>query len=83
MDVPLTPEEAFGSVLARLRKAKGLSQQALAFESGLDRTFIARMETGQRQPGLASVFRLAEALGVSSSQLIREVEQAIDANPED
>lgn len=83
MDTPLTPAEAFGSVLVRFRKVRGLSQEALAFESGLDRTFIARIETGNRQPGLTSILRLAKALDVSSSQLMAEVEQATNADSED
>jgi transcriptional regulator with XRE-family HTH domain len=65
---------AFGQVLRELRQRKGLSQEKLALECGLDRTFVSLLERGQRQPTLSSLFALAEALDVSASELVRKVE---------
>lgn len=70
----MEPEIAFGKVLQDCRRAKGLSQERLAAESRLDRTFISLLERGQRQPSLSTLLRLAAALGVSASELVRKVE---------
>lgn len=74
----MTPEKAFGKVLQRFRKAKGLSQEELSFRSQLDRTFISRLEGGLRQPTISTIIRLAEALGVSASSIVAEVEYTLN-----
>lgn len=66
--------EAFGRTLRRYRKAKGWSQEQLALESGHQRVFISWLETGSKQPTITTVFRLAEALDVDPSELIRSVQ---------
>ena len=48
----------------------GWSQEALAFESGLLRTFVAHVERGLRYPALDYVERLAVALGVETYELL-------------
>ena len=60
----MQPEQAFGIVLRDLRHARSLSQEALALESDLDRTFISLMERGLRQPSLTTVLQLSGPLGV-------------------
>ena len=79
----MTPEKAFSKVLQRLRKAKGLSQEELSFRSQLDRTFISRLEGGLRQPTISTIIRLAEALGVSASSIVAEVEDALNEDQQD
>ncbi|MCU7907156.1 MAG: helix-turn-helix domain-containing protein [Candidatus Thiodiazotropha sp. (ex Epidulcina cf. delphinae)] len=56
----MKPEEAFGDVLRELRNKKNISQETLALESELDRTFISLMERGLRQPSLTTILLLAE-----------------------
>lgn len=51
--------------LVRLRALRGWSQEALAHESGLHRTFIAHVERQVRNASIDNVERLADALGVS------------------
>jgi transcriptional regulator with XRE-family HTH domain len=70
----VTAEIAFGEVLRRHRKHRGLSQERLAQLSGLDRTFVSLLERGGRQPSLSTLLRVAAALGVRASDLVREVE---------
>lgn len=60
-----TPEKAFAKILKELRKEKGVSQETLAFESDLDRTYISLLERGLRQPTLATILKLSNALEVS------------------
>ena len=53
-----------------MRRAKGLSQEALALEAGLHRTFIAHLERGVRNPALDNVERIALALGVEAFEML-------------
>jgi transcriptional regulator with XRE-family HTH domain len=71
------PIKAFGLVVRQMRKAQGLSQEALADEASLDRTFISQLETGGKQASLTTIFRLATALRVDASDLIRQVEDRL------
>jgi transcriptional regulator with XRE-family HTH domain len=65
-------QTAFGQVLRQAREGRGLSQQDLAFESDLDRTYISLLERGLRQPTLATLFLLASALGTDAADLVRK-----------
>lgn len=73
----MTPELAFGQALQEARKAKGLSQEDLAFESGLDRTFISRLENGRRQPTITTIIQIARALDTSATSLVQEMERKL------
>src|SRR5689334_8779568 len=48
--------------LRRLRVAKGLSQEALAVDAGIDRTYVSRLERGKENPTVAVLERLTQAL---------------------
>jgi transcriptional regulator with XRE-family HTH domain len=65
----------FGKILFGLRTAKALSQEALAAECELDRNYISLLERGLRQPTLTTIFKIAKALNVSPSSIIKEVEK--------
>jgi len=73
-------QKNFGTVLRQLRVEKGLSQEALALESGLDRTFVSMLERGLRQPTLSSLFALAEALRIPASRIARLTEKEISSS---
>lgn len=79
----MTLETAFGQVIRDFRKAKKLSQEKLAFESGLDRTFISLLECGRKQPSLVTIFQLAKALQIPPSQIIASVEEKCNENSQD
>jgi transcriptional regulator with XRE-family HTH domain len=59
-----------GANLRRVRKERGISQEALAHEIGYHRTFIGGVERGERNLTLRTVERLAGALGVDAADLI-------------
>jgi transcriptional regulator with XRE-family HTH domain len=61
----------FGNRVRELRKKKGLSQEALALESGLDRSYVGGVERGERNISLANIEKLARALRVHPSELLR------------
>ncbi len=73
MEWNVKPEAAFGKTLKKLRNKKKISQQTLAFESSLDRTFISLMERGLRQPSLTTILCLSNALGVSPVGIMKSV----------
>jgi len=56
---------SFGKRLREIRVSRGLSQEALAFEAKLDRTYVSSCERGQRNISLDNIHRLARALRVS------------------
>jgi len=76
----VSPEKAFGVVLREVRQSRGLSQEALAHESGLDRTYISLLERGERQPTLKTILSLARALNVSASGLVAKTEGRANAD---
>jgi transcriptional regulator with XRE-family HTH domain len=48
--------------IRRLRVGRGLSQEALATDAGVDRTYVSRLERGLENPTIAVIERLAKAL---------------------
>jgi transcriptional regulator with XRE-family HTH domain len=64
-------EARFGEQLKELRNKRGLTQEELATDCGLDRTYISMLERGLRQPTLATLFKIAEVLNVSPSLIVK------------
>ena len=64
-------KKKFGNRLRELRQEKGLSQEALAFACGLDRTYIGGIERGERNLSLVNIYKIAEALGLPVKELFR------------
>ena len=54
-----------GKNLARIRKEKGLSQEVLAFECNLHRTYISGIERGIRNPSIVNLDKIARVLKIS------------------
>lgn len=63
-------KRAFGRHLAALRRAKGLTQEGLAHKAELDRTYVNRVEQGDRNPSLCNLVRLAWGLEVRPAKLL-------------
>ena len=61
-----------GRNIRRLRQERGLSQEDLAGEIGVHRTYMGGVERGERNLTLRSLERLAERLGVSPLSLLEE-----------
>lgn len=64
---------AFGQRIRQLRKNAGLSQEAFAAKCGLDRTYIGGIERGERNVALRNIFLIAQALGVTASELLEGI----------
>lgn len=65
------PRTLFGRRLAQLRKERGWSQEKLALESGVARSYLGGIERGQRNVALMNICRLAEALVVEPAELMK------------
>lgn len=62
---------ALANNVRRLRKLVGLSQEELAFQCEIDRTYISKVERGVANPSLLILARIAEVLEVSIEELVK------------
>ncbi|HEY5606700.1 MAG TPA: helix-turn-helix transcriptional regulator [Alphaproteobacteria bacterium] len=60
------------SNVRRIRQDHVWSQERLALESDIDRTYISGIERGTRNPTITMLQRLADALGVEAMELLRK-----------
>jgi len=65
------PRKLLGSRLAKLRKERGWSQEQLALESGIARSYLGGIERGQRNIALLNICKLADMLGIEPSELMK------------
>src|ERR671932_2612551 len=65
-----------------LRRERGLTQQELGRKSGLSRSFLSQVETGNRVPSLSSLTRISAALGVMPIDVLVRDEQEISEKNE-
>jgi transcriptional regulator with XRE-family HTH domain len=70
---------AFGVVLRQLRLEAELTQEELGLQADIQRKHVSMLELGEKQPTLATIFKLADALNVKPSRFI----QMVDANRSD
>ena len=68
---PEDPRVSFGKRLRQLRKQKGLSQEALAHEAELDRSYVGGVERGEYNISLLNICILAAALDLPPDELLR------------
>ena len=73
--VPSPLLRAFGRAVRRLRTARGVSQERLAEEVGIHRTYIGDVERGLRNVGLLNIDRIAQALATDLAGLMTVVEE--------
>ena len=61
----------FGRRVRRLRKVKGVSQEAFAHEIGIDRNYFGSIERGERNVSPENICLIAWGLGVAPAELLR------------
>lgn len=66
--------ELVGLNLRRLRIARDISQERLAFDSGVDRSYLGGMERGEENPTVDILDRVATTLAVPAGDLFTPVE---------
>lgn len=70
---PTLAGNSFGDNLRAARESAGLSREQLGMMAGLNAATIYRLEAGDRQPRLPTILLLAEVLGLTGSDLIRNL----------
>lgn len=65
---------AFGDALRELRGERGLSQEAVALEAGLNRGYYSGVERGVRNVSLTNITKIADALRVPPSEILTRAE---------
>ncbi|MDE7172335.1 MAG: helix-turn-helix domain-containing protein [Oscillospiraceae bacterium] len=71
---------AIGQAIRNLRKEKGLSQDVLSGLAGIARTHLTMIESGSKQANFETIWRIALALDMHPSELVRKIEQEIEKN---
>lgn len=76
--MPAAPafQVALGEAVKARRQDLGLTQEQVSLRSDLHQRWLSNVETGKRNPSYASLRRLAEALQLSTSELIARAERA-------
>lgn len=64
-----------GKVIQEYREHKGLSQEVVSGLADIGRTHLSAIERGVRRPTMETFFKIADALGVPASELMRRIEK--------
>ena len=67
------PKKLVGMRIRELRRAKGISQEALADEAGVHRTYMGSVERGERNISLDNIVRIAKALRAQPYELLKDI----------
>ena len=65
---------SLGAAIRAERKAKGLSQEALAELAGIDRSYIGGIERGEHNLAIMNLLKIADALGIKASSMVDKTE---------
>ena len=65
--------QVLGRNVRDVRKLRGMSQEDLAHEAGMKRSYLSDLERGQRNPTVRALGRLADALSVAPSALLADI----------
>ena len=69
-----------GKVIQKYREKKGLSQEVVSGFADIGRTHLSAIERGVRNPTLDTFFKIAEAMEIAPSELMRLIESEIQKN---
>lgn len=69
---------AVGKTIRELRKSRGISQEVLSGLSCIARTHLSMIECGVKQANFETLWRIAIALGMRPSELVRCIEESIN-----
>ena len=62
--------QLLGANVRHHRKLKGMTQERLALDAGMERSYVSDLERGMRNPSVRALGKLAEALGVDPKVLL-------------
>ncbi|PWG59472.1 helix-turn-helix domain-containing protein [Bifidobacterium catulorum] len=72
--LPALRRRAFGMAVVQLRNARHLSQERLAQLAGIDRSYMGRIERGERSVGYDKIWAIGDALDVSFLELAQQMQ---------
>lgn len=70
-----------GRAISSARQDKGITQEVLSGLADIGRTHLSAIERGERKPTLETLWRIALALDMRPSQLVRKIEEEIERAP--
>ncbi|UYY98640.1 helix-turn-helix domain-containing protein [Peribacillus frigoritolerans] len=70
-------EQAFGIIIRKYRLERSMSQEKLALESGLDRSFISLLERGKRKPTINTLFAISDVLQIKPHTIVKDIENLV------
>jgi transcriptional regulator with XRE-family HTH domain len=73
-----TIEQALGATVTELRIGRGVSQAALADKLGYSISYISKLERGQMNPTLRTLFDLADALEIEPDVLVKTMKRSFN-----
>ena len=68
---------AAGRVIRRIRSQKHMTQELLSGFAGIARSHLSMIENGSKQANMDTLWRIAQALGITPSQLVAAIEEEI------
>ena len=72
-DMQLDPH-IVGIAISKVRRKRGLTQEVLSGLSDIGRTHLSAIERGERKPSLETIWRIAAAMDVAPSDIVKEIE---------
>jgi transcriptional regulator with XRE-family HTH domain len=63
-----------GSVIKQIREEKQISQEVLSGLANMNRSYLSKIELGLRNPTISVLYKIADALNVNASDILRDVE---------
>lgn len=68
--------QLLGANVRRYRKLKGMTQEELALEAGMERSYVSDLKRGTRNPSVRALGRIADALGVEAAALLERTAES-------
>lgn len=81
-DTPNTLKQIIGKTVKAIRIKQGLSQEDLAHECNVDRSYISMIEVGRNEPSITKIFEFCRGLKIAPSDFIKMVEIEYDRGQE-
>ena len=78
MNKPMLDPVIVGNTISRIRKQKGLSQEVMSGLADIGRTHLSAIERGERKPTLETLYRLAIALDIKMSDIVKQIESRLE-----
>jgi len=76
------PALAFGRAVRAARVAQGVAQDDFAYQAGISRSHMGKIERGEHVPTLPLILKIAAALGISASELMAATEKNLNSGSE-